>query len=241
VRPDTVGTRQLRVNSDRVARRPINRISSGALRVALRVDSSIWPPVKQLASAPRLRRRWRRWSGAPARSRGQAAIEFGLAALMLVLLISGGIDLSLMVTTRQNVSVATGEAARQAAYGAKAGDVVAEARRAATGSLARPSGLAVAVRYCQDPACTSSTTFCDGFLGADSVKPNPCPDASTDTGSGVAGLPVTVTLWEEQYEVLTPWIRAWAVTQSDLCTRADQPCYLRLTSSETVNYPGPPA
>ncbi|MGI9148812.1 MAG: TadE/TadG family type IV pilus assembly protein, partial [Chloroflexota bacterium] len=54
----------------------------------------------------------------PARAGGQSLVEFGLIALTLVFLIGAGVDLALMVTVRQTVSVITGEAARQVAYGA---------------------------------------------------------------------------------------------------------------------------
>ena len=167
------------------------------------------------------------------RARGQAVVEFGLIAVSLVLVIGAGIDLGLMVATRQSVSAATGEAARQAAYGASPADVVATAQKAATGTLANPLGLAVAVRYCNaSGACAS---YCSNFLAPDRVRPADCGVPAPSVGDWV-----TVTLWEEKYEVLTPIIREWAVATGDeLCQHGDQACYMRLSSSETVRYPGP--
>jgi hypothetical protein len=178
-----------------------------------------------------------------ARDRGQAVVEFGLIALTLVFLVGSGIDLGLMVTVRQNVSAATAEAARQAAYGAPVPDVIQAALRAATGTLADPSGLAVSVQYCT-PSGTCNATYCYGFPALDRVKPPNCsaPPPSPPGPAAQPGDLVTVTLWEEKYEILTPIIRAWAASplaQDDLCQRGDQPCYLRLTTSETVTYPGP--
>src|SRR5919199_2480050 len=104
----------------------------------------------------------RRLSIARARSRGQAIVEFGLIALILVFTIGAGVDLGLMVATRQAVSFAAGEAARQAAYGATVDNVILAARQATAGSLARPSGLAVSVTYGD---CTNSCTiYCEGFV-----------------------------------------------------------------------------
>ena len=172
------------------------------------------------------------------RSRGQALVEFGVIAVSLVLVIGAGIDLGLMVTARQSVSAATAEAARQAAYGQPPANVIQAAHKATSGTLASPSGLAVVVRYC-NPSGTPCTTYCDNFLvPSDSVRPTNC-------GQGPGEQPgdlVTVTLWEEKYEILTPIVRAWAasaIASDDLCQRGDQPCYMRLSTSETVHYPGP--
>jgi len=176
------------------------------------------------------------------RSRGQALVEFGVIAVSLVLVIGAGIDLGLMVTARQSVSAATGEAARQAAYGVPPARVIQAAQKATTGTLANPSGLRVAVNYCNSSGTCHA--YCDvGFLDTDPMKPQPsCPTpaATQDPGANAGDL-VTVTLLEEKYEILTPIIRAWAaspIAHDDLCQRGDQPCYMRLTTSETVVYPG---
>ena len=179
------------------------------------------------------------------RSRGQALVEFGVIAVSLVLVIGAGIDLGLMVTARQSVSAATAEAARQAAYGQTPANVVQAAQKAASGTLASPSGLRVAVSYCK-PSGSLCTTYCDaGFLAlaADPVRPVGCvlPPAAGQNPAASQGDWVTVTLWEEKYEILTPIVRAWAASpmaNDDLCQRGDQPCYMRLTTSETVHYPG---
>ncbi len=181
--------------------------------------------------------------GRRSRSRGQALVEFGIIAVSLVLVIGAGIDLGLMVTVRQSVSAATGEAARLAAYGQPPASVVQAAQKAASGTLATPSGLRVAVSYC-DPSGTPCPTFCDqGFLATDPVRPPACSTPAAGQNPTVApGGWVTVTLWEERYEILTPIVRAWAaspIANDDLCQRGDQPCYMRLTASETVHYPGP--
>ena len=171
------------------------------------------------------------------RARGQSVVEYGLVIVGLVIIIGAGIDLGLMVTTRQNVSVATGEAARQAAYGANPIDIIGAAKQAATGSLASPSGLAVAVTYVDGP---NTYTYCSGFQSAtDPVKPPGC--LSGDVSVSISpGATVTVTLWEETYEIVTPMMRQWAhLSGDDLCQQADKPCYMRLTASETVRYPGP--
>lgn len=178
--------------------------------------------------------------GRRSRSRGQAVVEFGLIAVSLVLVIGAGIDLGLMVATRQSVGAATGEAARLAAYGATPAAVVAAAQKASGGTLANPSGLRVAVQYCS--AVGTCTSYCDiGFMDADPVKPRGCLPPPVTPPTASVGDWVTVSLWEEKYEILTPVIRAWAaspVARDDLCQRNDQACYLRLTSSETVRYPG---
>ena len=164
--------------------------------------------------------------GQRSRSRGQALVEFGVIAVSLVLVIGAGIDLGLMVTARQSVSAATAEAARQAAYGQTPANVVQAAQKAATGTLAAPSGLRVAVSYCPASGGTC-TSYCDpGFLATDPVSPSSCsvPTAGQPPAA-VAGDWVTVRLWEE-------------MANDDLCQRGDQPCYMRLTSSETVRYPG---
>ena len=177
------------------------------------------------------------------RCRAQGVVEFGIVAVLLVFLIAGGIDLGLMVTARQRVSVADGQAGQQAAYGASLMQIESAAQHSIRGAFFDPNGLAIIVSDC-DATGSNCTQYCDGFLttlqGApylDPVRPAGCQDLKAANYTPASRHWVTVTLWLESYEVLTPPIRLIVQNSNDLCSRGDAPCYLRLTSSETVLSP----
>ena len=171
------------------------------------------------------------------RKPAQAMVEFGLIALLFVLLLFGIADFGMLLNGWLNVSSSASAAARQAAVScSKSADQVIGCVTDTAQTFAKipgvnPTTLKVLVTYCKpdDASCTP---------GSD---PTYCLAGRAPTGMGcLAGTPnpsigdtVMVTIVADTFEVSTPLVRPFFS-----CPPTGGHCYVPLKSAASVRYEG---
>jgi hypothetical protein len=195
------------------------------------------------------------------RQRGQAIVEFGVVILLLLLIVGAATDLGLYMAARETMAAATGEAARQVAYGTEPKDVMDITRQSVSGSLVNGGAIAVSITYCKGPTgptpglpctargksyCTSvltpepptSAILASSYQGCYSDWKQPLPTSDLDPDKPHAGDWAVIVLtdqWELFTVITTNLMRGFGGN----CA-SNWACVTTIQNPQLVVYPGPP-
>jgi hypothetical protein len=193
------------------------------------------------------------------RAPGQAIVEFGIIILLLLLVVGGLTDLALYQAANQIMIAATGEAARQVAYGNEPQSAINITQQTLQGTLINGQNIAVRITYCygatqapptntpaQLPCTATGKSFCAGSP--------PAPPASAITGAPTQCYGANATLADAGANAPAPgdwalvavsynWVLFTPLTTALMHVYgADCPglCQTRIQPMQLVAYPGPP-
>jgi Flp pilus assembly protein TadG len=163
-------------------------------------------------------------------------VEFGLIALLFVLILFGIVDFGMLLNGWMNVSTASGLAARQAAVGQSVSNVYTFVTSNSFAPIpgVSPSSLKVAVTYGSPPTSTSycnQSTLTHGSWSDLGITCAGAPPSTTPNTGDVIG----VTVVADQFEIVTPLVRPFFG-----CSPAATHCYVSLNSSTSMRYEGAP-
>jgi Flp pilus assembly protein TadG len=186
-------------------------------------------------------------------------VEFGLVALLFVLMLFGIVDFGMLLNGWINVSTGSAAGARWAALGnymdttssPTVNGVYAQAKASAIVPGLSTSGVKVIATYTSSSGAYTTKNFCRGYYttpptasytvqvngasvacAGEPAGSNP-PDSNTLSSLPTAGDSVQVTVIADKFEVITPLVRPFFG-----CSTTATHCYVPLTSSTTMRYEG---
>jgi Flp pilus assembly protein TadG len=178
-------------------------------------------------------------------------VEFGLVALLFVLMLFGIVDFGMLLNGWINVSTGSAAGARWAALGNYMTGIYSQANASAIVPGLGTSGVKLVVTYTSSSGAYSPTTFCRGYYSTPPTASyavqvngasmtcagepsgsNP-PDGNAMTTLPSAGDSVQVWVIADKFEVITPLVRPFFG-----CSTTATHCYVPLTSSTTMRYEG---
>jgi len=187
------------------------------------------------------------------RTRAQAMVEFGLIALLFVLMMFGIIDFGMLLNGWINVSTGSAAGARWAALGNRVDDttklgIYSQAKASAIVPGLSTSNITMLVTYTSQTNAYSQTTYCRGnttptvqvngtavtCASEPGLTPsfNPPDPRSSPAVLPTAGDSVQVTVIADKFEVITPLVRPFF----GCAPQSTQPCYVPLTSATTMRF-----
>jgi Flp pilus assembly protein TadG len=184
----------------------------------------------------------------PRRARAQSMVEFGLIALLFVLLLFGIADFGMLLNGWINVSSAASVSARQASVGADLDSMFASVRQTAMvpglGSCSAAGAPAPCVNALKMVAQYGTKNYCRGFKDSPYTSFTVTVAGTTLTCEGSAetvppssftqGDTIKVTVYANTFQVATPLVRPFFG-----CSGSAPSCYVPLTSTAAVRYEGP--
>ncbi|HEY1296694.1 MAG TPA: TadE/TadG family type IV pilus assembly protein [Chloroflexota bacterium] len=188
-------------------------------------------------------------TGKARRGRAQAMVEFGLIALLFVLMLFGIADFGMLLNGWINVSTGSAAGARWAALGNYLDGtpgVYSQAKASAIVPGLSTSSIKMIVTYTSSSGSFATTNYCRGYgnhTSSYTVQVNGVTRTCAADPSGVdqpaspvtpaAGDSVQVMVLADTFEVITPLVRPFFG-----CSTTQAHCYVPLTSSTTMRYEG---
>ena len=159
-------------------------------------------------------------------------VEFGLVALLFVLLLFGIADFGMLLNGWINVSTGSGLAARQAAVGQSVSNVYTYVTSQSFAPVpgVSPSSLKVAITYDGSTYCNQLTLTHGSWSDFGVTCAGTTPSTTPNTGDLI-----TVEIVSDQFEVVTPLVRPFFG-----CSTTATHCYVSLSSATTMRYEGAP-
>jgi hypothetical protein len=197
---------------------------------------------------------------------GQAIVEFGIVILLLLLIVTAALDVGLFMAAKQTLTAATGEAARQVAYGTDPEDVVTAMQQVVSGSLISGGAIAVSITYCQGGPSTSTPLPCTARGGRNFCQPDadgsgpPAPPPGVISGApscypvgtrltdpivgSTNGAPLPgdwalVVLTDSNWELFSPLTNNLMRVYGTACANNGS-CAAKIQNAQRVVYPGVP-